>query len=101
MLSKTEQMILLEMLRLKYDGNKKINFENQEVMKSKKFFEIMGGLFKKKLINKIEKGRKKSYQFTDYGYNRAIEISGDFDTPEKYREISKEKVIFMIVPKWV
>jgi predicted transcriptional regulator len=100
MLSKAEQLVLLEMLKLK-NQNISMTFKNQKEVRSQNFFyNLMTNLFKKELVSKINNGREKAYEFTDYGYNRAIEISEDFDTPEKYKNVDKNKVIFMIVPKW-
>jgi hypothetical protein len=95
MLSKTEQLILLDMLKKK-QVNEKFSFDNQRLIKDQPAFcKIMTNLAKNEMINREHRHRT-SYSFTDYGYLMALLLNKHYNTPEQYREIDKHVVNWFV-----
>lgn len=88
MLTKSEQLLLLEMLL-----KKEITKKEQKIFKSIKFYKVMSNLIKNNLVEceKINKNGNKSY-FLSYpnGWALANLLAYNKNTPEKYRKIAKE-----------
>lgn len=89
MLTKKEQLLLLEMLL-----KKKIRKKDQIIFKSIKFYEAMSKLKKYNLVECktiIKNGQEKVYSLTyPNGWVRANLIAYDKNVDEKYRKVAEE-----------
>lgn len=95
MLTKSEQLLLLEMLL-----KKRIRKEDQNIYKSIKFYETVSklkdfNLIDNKLINKKNNNVKYYYLSFPNGWCLANLLSYHKNTPKQYRDISKE---FIVIP---
>lgn len=88
MLSLTEQRILLDMLLYEF-RNYKFSFNNQNIVKSHKFFEVMKRLEDKEKVNIIKKGKHRYYTLTDSGRLDANQRAKEMDTDSKYWFMAK------------
>lgn len=91
MLTKSEQLLLLELLR-----KKKLHKDNQDIFNSRKFYDAMSKLRDNGLVdcrNNYNEKHETVYFLTERGNIRARLISFDDNTPEEYKNCSIERLV--------